>query len=63
MQLTNFSVRTEMSRGLRRALAIDQLRLQSQVSKPLDGNSQISRVDLDAIANPPELLGRDESGT
>jgi hypothetical protein len=63
MQLTTFSVRTRVSHGLRRALAIDQLRLQSQVSKPLDRNSEVSRVDFDAIANPAKLLGRDKSRT
>jgi hypothetical protein len=63
MQLTHFSVRTGVSRGLRDALAIAQLRLQSQVSKPLDRNSEVSRFDLDAVTCTAELFaGNERSG-
>src|SRR6266478_780617 len=62
MQLTHFSVRTGMSSGLRCALAITQLRLQSQVSKPLDRNSRVPWVDLHAVADAAELFAGDERG-
>src|SRR5438552_14462362 len=62
MQLTNFSVRTGMSSGLRCALAITQLRLQPEVSKPLDRNSEISRGDLDAVTCTAELFAGNERG-
>src|ERR1700682_4142529 len=62
MQLTTFSVRTRVSHGLRAASAIDDLRLQSQVSKPLDRNSDVSRVNLDAVTCAAELVAGNERG-
>jgi hypothetical protein len=63
MKLTNFSVRTGTSRGLCRALPIDQLRLQSQVSKPSDCNREVSRFDLDGVTDAAELFASNERGT
>jgi hypothetical protein len=62
MKFTNVSVRSKVSRGLRRALVIDQLRLQSQVSKPFDRNSRVSWVDFHAVADAAELLAGNERG-
>jgi hypothetical protein len=41
-------------------VSLQQLRLKSECSQALEGDRNISGVDLDAIADPPKLMRREQ---